>query len=72
MCVAPKDCTKAKNQMADRSDVIVTFADLYFEEKNSDKVPELEEALARDNFQLFARVQGVRNHVGHHAGDQCG
>ena len=71
-CVVPKHCTKTKKQLAARPDVILTFADLYYNSTNDDKVPELEEALARDNFQLFAGVQGVRNYVGNRIGDQCG
>ena len=39
--------------------MLVALADIYAREENRDKVPEVEQALARDNFHLFAGVQGA-------------
>ena len=49
---------KAANWVA-RPDVLVAVADIYASKANRDKIPEVEQALARDNFHLFAGVQGA-------------
>ena len=49
---------QATNWVA-RPDVLVAVADIFAPSENRDKIPELEQALARDNFHLFAGVQGA-------------
>ena len=49
---------QAANWVA-RPDVLVATADIYAPAENRDKIAELEQALARDNFHLFAGFQGA-------------
>ena len=49
--------TLAKKQFVARPDVLLTAGDIYVE--NEDQIPQLEQALARDSFQVFAGLQGA-------------
>ena len=49
---------QAANWVA-RPDVLMAVADIFAPAANRDKIPELEQALARDNFHLFAGFQGA-------------
>ena len=42
-----------------RPAVLMAFGDIYGKLENERKIPQLEQALARDCFQVFAGVQGV-------------
>ncbi|CAL1141993.1 unnamed protein product [Cladocopium goreaui] len=42
----------------DTPDVLLTAGDIYVE--NEDQIPQLEQALARDSFQVFAGLQGTK------------
>ena len=39
--------------------MLVAVADIFAPSENRDKIPELKQALARDNFHLFAGLQGA-------------
>ena len=48
-----------------RPDALTVMAEIYLCSAYADKIPECEQALARDNFQVFAGLQGVRDCFGH-------
>ena len=51
---------------AARPDVLMAMADFFRNHADDEeKCSQYEQALARDNFQLFAGRQGVRDYVGH-------
>ena len=51
----------SKKQVFARPAVLLAVADIYGKFENRHKIPQLEQALARDCFQVFAGVQGVCN-----------
>ena len=51
----------SKKQLFARPAVLMALADIHTDPKLEDQIPQLEQALARDCFQVFAGVQGVCN-----------
>ena len=51
----------SKKELLARPAVFVALADIHTDSKLRDQIPQLEQALARDCFQVFAGVQGVCN-----------
>ena len=55
-----EDCVRAKKQVFARPDVPMALAKIYAVTENRDQIPELEQALARDQFHIFAGFEGVQ------------